>query len=50
VLVLLSLIAAAAPTADPGLLLEGATVYASAAAKARTASVLVRDGRVVFVG
>jgi predicted amidohydrolase YtcJ len=35
---------------DAALLLEGATVYASADAKPRKASVLSRDGKVLFVG
>ncbi len=49
-LLLAALIAAAAPAPDPGLLLQGATVYVSADASPRVASVLVRDGRIVFVG
>jgi predicted amidohydrolase YtcJ len=46
---ILALLAPAAPP-EPGLLLEGATVYEAPDAKPRKASILVRDGRVVFVG
>lgn len=49
-LLLAALIASAALPAEAGLLLEGATVYVSADAKPQSASVLVRDGKVVFVG
>jgi predicted amidohydrolase YtcJ len=45
-----SLLIAAATAADGGLLLEGATVYTSPDAKPQKASVLVRDGKIVFVG
>jgi predicted amidohydrolase YtcJ len=44
-------LAAVAPGGgNSGLLLEGATVYVSADAKPSTAAVLVRDGRIAFVG
>lgn len=46
---ILSILPSAA-LSDPSLLLEGATVYASADAKPRRDSVLVRDGKIVFVG
>jgi predicted amidohydrolase YtcJ len=42
--------AAAVPAPAPRLLLEGATVYLSAGAPARTASIVVGDGRILFVG
>lgn len=45
---LLAMIAAPAP--DPGLLLQGATVYLSADAAPRAASILVRGGKIAFVG
>lgn len=47
--VLLSLVAAAAPS-DPGLLLEGANVYVSADLPPRASAILVRDGKIAFVG
>jgi predicted amidohydrolase YtcJ len=48
---LLSLLAAATPPGpDSGLLLEGATLYVSADAKPSKGAVLVRDGRIAFVG
>ena len=48
---LLTLLAAAVPGgSDSGLLLEGATLYVSADAKPSKAAVLVRDGRIAFVG
>jgi predicted amidohydrolase YtcJ len=50
VFALLALIAAATSPVSPALLLEGATVYVSADAKPRAASVLVRDGSIAFVG
>ena len=39
-----------APPTDPGLLIEGATLYTSPDAKPQQASLLVRDGRIVAVG
>jgi predicted amidohydrolase YtcJ len=42
--------AAAAATAPEALLLEGGVVYVSADAPPRPASILVRDGRIEFVG
>jgi predicted amidohydrolase YtcJ len=39
-----------APAPDPDLLLEGAMVYVSPDAQPRQASVLVRDGKIEFVG
>jgi predicted amidohydrolase YtcJ len=39
-----------APSSDPGLLLEGATVYVSPDAKPQRSSILVRDGKIAFVG
>jgi predicted amidohydrolase YtcJ len=39
-----------APPTDPGLLIEGATLYPSPDAGPQRASVLVRDGRIVAVG
>ena len=41
---------AAGGSADSGLLLEGATVYVAADAAPSRSAVLVRDGRIVFVG
>jgi predicted amidohydrolase YtcJ len=49
-LLLLLLAGTAAPATGADLLLEGATVYASPAGAGRPASILVRDGKVVFVG
>ena len=47
----LSLLAAAVPPAsDSGLLLEGATVYISAGAKPARSAVLIREGKIAFVG
>jgi len=47
----LSLLAAVVPQgSDSGLLLEGATVYVSAAEKPAKKAVLVRDGKIAFVG
>jgi len=41
---------ATAHASEPPLLLEGGTVYVSAQAEPRKASVLVRDGKIAFVG
>jgi len=49
-LVFSMLAAAVQPGSDPGLLLEGATVYVSAEARPERSDVLVRDGKIVFVG
>ncbi len=46
---LLSLLASL-PAPDPDLLLEGATVYVSASAKPRRASLVVRGEQILFVG
>lgn len=46
---LLSILVAAAPS-DPGLLIEGASVYVSPDSPPRPAAILVRDGRIAFVG
>jgi predicted amidohydrolase YtcJ len=47
----LALLAAVAPKGpDAGLLLEGATVYVSAEAKPAREAILLRDGRIAFVG
>jgi predicted amidohydrolase YtcJ len=40
----------APPSRDPGLLLEGATVYLAAGSAPRRSAVLVRDGKIAFVG
>lgn len=40
----------ASPTPAPALLLENATVYVSAEAKPRKASILTNDGKIAFVG
>ena len=45
-----SFFAALAPAPPPPLLLEGATVYASADASGKRASILVRGGTIAFVG
>jgi len=50
VLALVAALFAAAGPADPGMILQGATVYVSADARPRASSVLVRDGHVAFVG
>jgi predicted amidohydrolase YtcJ len=42
--------AVAPPGGNSGLLLEGATVYVAADAKPAAADILVRDGRIAFVG
>ncbi len=47
---LLLLAGTAAPAGSPDLLLEGGTVYASPAEAGRPASILVRDGKIAFVG
>src|SRR6478672_2157633 len=46
---LLAMLAAGAPS-DPGLLLEGANVYVSADSAPRPVAILVRDGKIAFVG
>ena len=46
---ILALLSRAAPS-DPGLLLQGATVYASADAGPRKASVFIQNGKIAFVG
>jgi len=48
-LALLSLLASA-PSAGPDLLLENATVYASADAQAKKVSIVTRGGRIAYVG
>lgn len=45
---ILALIAASPP--DPGLLLEGGTVYVSPESDPTRASILLRDGKILFVG
>lgn len=45
-----ALLTAAATQPGDGLLLEGATVYVSSEANPQKASVLIRDGKVAFVG
>ncbi len=47
---LAALLTAAAATTDPGLILQGASVYVSSDAKPQALTVLIRDGRIVFVG
>ena len=47
---LFALLTAAAAPASPALILENGTVYVSAEAGARRQSILVRDGKVEFVG
>lgn len=49
-LILPILAAAAAPSQDAGIILEGATVYVSAREKPRKADILVKDGKIVFAG
>jgi predicted amidohydrolase YtcJ len=48
-LLILTMIASPGPS-DPGLLLEGATVCVAAGAAPRRSAILVRDGKIVFVG
>jgi predicted amidohydrolase YtcJ len=50
VFLLVAALTAAAASADPGVVLEGASVYASAEAKPQTLSILVRNGRIALVG
>ncbi len=45
-----ALILLAAASSDPGLLLEGAMVYVSADARPRKSDILVRNGKIAFVG
>jgi predicted amidohydrolase YtcJ len=47
-LILTMLPAPASP--DPGLLLEGATVYVAAGSRPARSAILLRDGKIVFVG
>jgi predicted amidohydrolase YtcJ len=47
---LLLALGSVAPGGDAGLLLEGATVYVAAEAAPQSASILIRDGKIAFVG
>jgi predicted amidohydrolase YtcJ len=49
-LLILSMFGVPSTAPEPGLLLEGATVYVSADAAPRRAAVLVRGGKIAFVG
>src|SRR6266404_2238010 len=51
ILALLVLTGVPAPASpDPGLLLEGATVYVASGSRPVKSAILIRDGKIIFVG